>query len=65
MVQVKEFIDTNNSHAVNEANAFLAELREEDVINVCFGSVMSRTGAGTEYQRSAILVVYRKSGEPS
>ncbi len=61
MIQVKEFIDTNNSLAVNQANAFLAELREEDVVNVRYGTFTSRVGSGSEYQRSTILVVYRKS----
>lgn len=60
MIQVKEFIDTDNSYAANKANEFLATLNEEQVVNVCYGSVIKSTPGGTEHQRSTILVVYKK-----
>ncbi|OPA80543.1 hypothetical protein BVG16_07405 [Paenibacillus selenitireducens] len=59
MIQVKEFVDTDNSYAENKANEFLAGLLEEQVINVCYGSIVKSTPSGTEHQRSTILVVYR------
>ncbi|MDT9725560.1 hypothetical protein DUZ99_11315 [Xylanibacillus composti] len=60
MIQVKEFIDTDRSLAVERANAFLAGLKEEDVVGVHYGSIVKRVAEGIENQRSAILVVYRK-----
>ncbi|MDD9268453.1 hypothetical protein ACFPES_15535 [Paenibacillus sp. GCM10023248] len=62
MIQVKEFLDTDSSHAEIRANQFLAGLTDEQVINVCYGSTMKSVFNGAEVQRSAILVVY-KSGE--
>ncbi|MDF2667982.1 MAG: hypothetical protein K0R67_288 [Paenibacillus sp.] len=61
MIQIKEFIDTDNSYAENKANEFLAALQEEQVINVCYGSVVKSSPSGTEHQRSAILIVYRSA----
>lgn len=59
MIQVKEFIDTDNSYAVHKANEFLATLAEERVVNVCYGSVMKSAPNGSSHQRSTILVVYK------
>lgn len=61
MIQVKEFVDTDSSYAVNKANEFLAELSDDQVINVCYGSVMKSipTVTGTAHQRSTILIVYK------
>lgn len=59
MIQVKEFVDTDNSYAENKANEFLAGLEENQVVNVCYGSVMKTTRTGLHEQRSTILVVYR------
>lgn len=62
MIQVKEFLDTDSSQAVTRANEFLAGLKDEQVVNVCYGSMMKSALNGVGVQRSAILVVY-KSGE--
>lgn len=59
MIQVKEFVDSDNSYAEKKANEFLAGLNEDQVINICYGSVVKSTLSGTEHQRSSILVVYR------
>jgi hypothetical protein len=59
MIQVKEFIDTDNSYAENKANEFLAGLNDGQVINVCYSSVIKSTPSGIEQQRSTILVVYK------
>lgn len=59
MIQVKEFIDTDNSFASNKANEFLATLKEEQVISVQYGVITKSTPTRTEHQRSCILVVYR------
>lgn len=59
MIQVKEFVDTDKSFAEKRANDFLAELREDQVVNVCYGSVAKPTPTGTVYPRSAILIVYK------
>ncbi|MCU6797075.1 MULTISPECIES: sporulation protein Cse60 [Paenibacillus] len=59
MIQVKEFLDTDNSYAENKANEFLAGLKDDQLINVCYGSVIKSTLSGVEHQRSAILVVYK------
>ncbi|WP_151735165.1 sporulation protein Cse60 [Paenibacillus tengchongensis] len=63
MIQVKEFVDADNSYAVNTANEFLKTLREEQVVNVCYGSVVKAARDGSEHQRSTILVVYRTNEE--
>ncbi|MFC3750267.1 sporulation protein Cse60 [Paenibacillus sp. GCM10012306] len=59
MIQVKEFVDTDNSYAENKANEFLAGLQEEQVVNICYGSVVKASRGGTEHQRSTILIVYK------
>ncbi|MDR6552107.1 hypothetical protein [Paenibacillus qinlingensis] len=62
MIQVKEFLDTDASYAETRANQFLAELKDEQIVNVCYGSILKSSPSGVGFQRSAILVVY-KSGE--
>ncbi|MEC0093087.1 sporulation protein Cse60 [Paenibacillus macquariensis] len=59
MIQVKEFVDSDNSYAENKANQFLAGLKDEQVINICYESVIKTNNSRTERQRSTILVVYR------
>lgn len=59
MIQVKEFVDTEISFAQNKANEFLATLDDDQVINVCYGSVSKSKPSGIEHQRSTILIVYR------
>ncbi|MCA0755145.1 sporulation protein Cse60 [Paenibacillus sp. N4] len=61
MIQVKEFIDSDNSFAEKKVNQFLETLDESQVVNICYGSVMKATLNGTGQQRSSILVVYRTS----
>jgi hypothetical protein len=61
MIQVKEFVDTDNSYAQNKANEFLMGLNDDQVINVCYGSVVKSALSGMEYQRSTILIVYKVS----
>ncbi len=61
MIQVKEFVDTDTSFAEKNANVFLASLQEEQVINICYGSIRKSTPSGTDTQRSAILITYRTS----
>jgi hypothetical protein len=63
MIQVKEFLDTDSSLAEKRANAFLAELDEDQVINICYGSMIKSTASGTNNQRSTILVTYRTNGK--
>jgi hypothetical protein len=62
MLQAKECIDTERSFAIDRANAFLAELREEDIISVSYGSIAKSETNGEQIQRSAMLIVYRKHG---
>lgn len=59
MIQVKEFLDTESSHAVKKVNEFLAGLREEQVVNICYGSYTKTGPTGTANQRTSILVVYK------
>ncbi|NOU72690.1 hypothetical protein GC098_14885 [Paenibacillus sp. LMG 31458] len=59
MIQVKEFLDTDTSYAETRANQFLAGLKDEQVVNVCYGSIMKSSVNGSGFQRSAILVVYK------
>ncbi|HEY2494179.1 MAG TPA: sporulation protein Cse60 [Paenibacillus sp.] len=61
MIQVKEFADTDTAYAEKRANDFLADLADDQVINICYGSTIKSTPSGTAYQRSTILVVYKKS----
>ncbi|QJD86539.1 sporulation protein Cse60 [Cohnella herbarum] len=60
MIQVKEFLDTDMSLAEKRVNEFLAELADDQVINICYGSINKVTPTKLSEQRSAILVVYRK-----
>lgn len=59
MIQLKEFVDADNSYAENKANEFLAGLREEQIVNICYGSVVKSSRDGSEHQRSTILIVYK------
>jgi len=59
MIQVREFIDTDTVFAEKRANEFLATLDDEQVINVCYGSIMKHNVSGLSHQRSSILVVYK------
>ncbi|WP_127532835.1 hypothetical protein [Paenibacillus kobensis] len=59
MIQVKEFIDTDSLYAAKSANEFLSELREDQVVNVCYSSIMKPTLSGSSTQRSTILVIFR------
>lgn len=59
MIQVREFIDTDTVFAEKRANEFLAELEEDQVVNICYGSMIKTTTSGATYQRSTILVVYK------
>ncbi|MCQ6559583.1 sporulation protein Cse60 [Paenibacillus mendelii] len=61
MIQVKEFVDTDNSYAENKVNQFLATMDESQIINICYGSVVKSSQNGAGLQRSTILVVYRTS----
>lgn len=63
MIQVKEFVDGDNTYAENKANEFLKGLQEEQVVNICYGSVVKSSRDGAEHQRSTILVVYKTDGE--
>lgn len=60
MIQVKEFLDTDSSLAEKRVNEFLAELDDDQVINICYGSINKITATRLSEQRSAILVVYKK-----
>ncbi|NIK78230.1 hypothetical protein FHS15_003368 [Paenibacillus castaneae] len=61
MIQVKEFIDTDTVFAEKRANEFLAELKDEQVVSICYGSMIKTATSGNAYQRSTILVVYKKN----
>jgi len=61
MIQVKEFLDTDSTHAENKANEFLAGLDEDQIVSVLYGSYTKSNLAGPASQRSSILVVYRAS----
>lgn len=63
MIQVKEFIDTDTVFAEKRANEFLAELNDDQVINICYGSMIKTATSGNTYQRSTILVVYKQLAE--
>ena len=60
MIQVKEFLDTDSTYAEKKVNEFLAELAEEQVVNILYGSHTKTTAKGIVSQRSSILVVYKK-----
>ncbi len=59
MIRVKEFVDSDSSLAEKRANEFLAELKDEQVINICYSSISKPSLNNVSEQRSAILVVYR------
>ena len=59
MIRVKEFVDSDSSLAEKRANEFLAELEDEQVINICYSSISKPSLNNISEQRSAILVVYR------
>lgn len=59
MIQVKEFLDTDSSYAESRANQFLAALTEDQVINVCYGSILKAGKHDTGLQRRSILIVYK------
>ncbi|MNU01554.1 hypothetical protein D3C72_2449900 [compost metagenome] len=63
MIQVKEFVDTDSVFAEKRANEFLAELQDEQVVNICYGSLIKTTTSGNAYQRSTILIVYKTKSE--
>lgn len=59
MIQVKEFIDTDVTTAEKAVNDFLSKLREDQFIDVRYGSYMKKFANKAELQRSAILVIYK------
>lgn len=59
MIQIKEFIDTDASTAEKAVNEFLAELREDQFVNIRYESFVKKFANNAELQRSAILVIYR------
>ncbi|TDF96358.1 hypothetical protein [Paenibacillus piri] len=59
MIQVKEFVDTDTSLAEKRANAFLAELSDDQVISISYGSISKTSPSGRDNQRSTILVTYK------
>ncbi|WP_028563285.1 sporulation protein Cse60 [Paenibacillus pinihumi] len=59
MIQVKEFVDTDSRLAEKSANEFLATLDEQQVVEVCYGSMIKQNPNQLSSQRSSILVVYR------
>ncbi|WP_138755003.1 sporulation protein Cse60 [Paenibacillus sinopodophylli] len=63
MIQVKEFLDTDTVFAEKRANEFLAELDEDQVVNICYGSMIKTGTSGNTYQRSTILIVYKQKSE--
>jgi len=66
MIQVKEFVDTDISLAEKRANEFLASLKDDQFINICYGSVSKATLGNKSDQRSAILIVYKtKPNDPT
>ncbi|QTH41843.1 sporulation protein Cse60 [Cohnella sp. LGH] len=65
MIRVKEFVDSDSSLAEKRVNEFLAELKDEQVINICYSSISKPSLNNISEQRSAILVVYRTDSAPS
>lgn len=59
MIQVKEFVDSDRTLAVDELNKFLAGLPDDAIIDVKYCANLKKLSNGQETQRSAILVVYR------
>ena len=62
MIQIKEFIDSDTSLAERLANEFLSSLQEDQVIDIRYGSFVKKHASNHEYQRSAILVIYKTEG---
>ncbi len=65
MIRVKEFLDTASSLAEKRVNEFLAGLRDEQVVNICYSSITKTNLNHSSEQRSAILVVYRTDPDQS
>ncbi|KPV56255.1 hypothetical protein QJ48_28690 [Paenibacillus sp. A3] len=59
MIQVKEFLDSDNRLAEKSCNEFLATLEEDQIVSISYGSIIKSKPDKGEYQRSTILVVYR------
>lgn len=59
MIQIKEFIDSDIYYAEKKANEFLATLREDQYVDIRYGTLVKTNPQRTEYQRSTILVIYR------
>ncbi|TVY01394.1 sporulation protein Cse60 [Cohnella terricola] len=59
MIRVKEFLDTDSSLAEKRVNEFLAGLRDDQVVNICYSSISKTNLNNISEQRSAILVVYK------
>jgi hypothetical protein len=59
VIQIKEFIDSDVSLAEKSVNEFLSRLREDQFIDIRFGTFTKKQVASSESQRSAILVIYR------
>jgi hypothetical protein len=59
VIRVKEFLDSDSSLAEKRVNEFLAELEDEQVINICYSSISKPNLNNVSEQRSAILVVYK------
>ncbi|CAG7626376.1 hypothetical protein PAESOLCIP111_02823 [Paenibacillus solanacearum] len=59
MIQVKEFVDSDSSLAANKANEFLATIKEEQFISISYGTLLKSKPDKSEYQRGAILIVYK------
>ncbi|RIX59539.1 sporulation protein Cse60 [Paenibacillus nanensis] len=59
MIQVKEFVDSDRTLAVDESNKFLAGLPDDAIIDVKYSANYKKLSNGQETQRSAILVVYK------
>ena len=59
MIQVKEFVDSDTRLAEKSANEFLAGLSEDQVINICYSSMLKSNFNQPDSQRGSILIVYR------
>jgi len=59
IIQIREFLDTDSSLAEKRANDFLAELSEDQVVDVKYCSISKPNLSKISEQRTAILVVYR------
>ncbi len=59
MIQIKEFIDSDITLAEKSANEFLSKLREDQFIDIRYGTFVKKLAVNSEAQRSAIVIVYR------